>query len=143
LFDVCVMKNTEKRKVYPEKRRKVFVGITSKQSFRDATGQGGSGLWTGRGKVFVAMSGGVDSSVAAMLLKNAYLDSHGRVRIAEGRRLEARYSRAYDVVGVFMRCYNVDGCQDRDAEDARRVAEYLSIPFYVWDFEETRGGIHG
>jgi tRNA-uridine 2-sulfurtransferase len=68
-----------------------------------------------RGKrVFVGMSGGVDSSVAAMLLKN------------EGN----------DVVGVFMRCFNIDGCQDRDAEDARRVAEYLQIPFYVWDFEE-------
>jgi len=65
-------------------------------------------------KVFVGMSGGVDSSVAAMMLKN------------EG----------YDVTGVFMRCYNVDGCQDRDAEDARRVAEHLGIPFYVWDFEE-------
>ncbi len=68
----------------------------------------------GNKKVFVAMSGGVDSSVAAMLLKN------------EG----------HEVVGVFMRCYNVDGCQDRDAEDARRVAEHLKIPFYVWDFEE-------
>ncbi len=60
------------------------------------------------------MSGGVDSSVAALLLKND----------------------GYDVVGVFMRCFNVDGCQDRDAEDARRVAEKLTIPFYVWDFEE-------
>ncbi|MEK7507649.1 MAG: tRNA 2-thiouridine(34) synthase MnmA, partial [Patescibacteria group bacterium] len=65
-------------------------------------------------RVFVAMSGGVDSSVAALLLRN------------EG----------YDVVGVFMRCYNLDGCAERDAEDARRVAEKLSIPFYVWDFED-------
>ncbi len=79
------------------------------------------------------MSGGVDSSVAAMLLKN-----HG-----------------YDVVGVFMKCwtssntrinadFNADGrgnfddeCQaERDAEDARRVAGKLEIPFYIWDFEE-------
>ncbi len=65
-------------------------------------------------KVFVGMSGGVDSSVAAMLLKN------------EG----------HEVVGVFMRSYNLDGCAERDAEDARRVAEALGIPFYVWDFEE-------
>lgn len=65
-------------------------------------------------KVFVGMSGGVDSSVAAMLLRD------------EG----------HDVVGVFMRCYNLDGCAERDAEDARRVAEHLGIPFYVWDFEE-------
>ena len=72
--------------------------------------------------VFVAMSGGVDSSVAALLLKN------------EG----------YNVVGVFMRCWGGDGsdapvgvnCSEKDAEDARRVAEHIKIPFYVWDFEE-------
>ena len=60
------------------------------------------------------MSGGVDSSVAALLLTK----------------------KGYDVVGVFMRCYNLDGCAERDAEDARRVAEHIGIPFYVWDFEE-------
>ncbi len=60
------------------------------------------------------MSGGVDSSVAALLLKQ----------------------RGYNVVGVFMRCYNIDGCAERDAEDARRVAEHIGVPFYVWDFEE-------
>ncbi len=65
-------------------------------------------------KVFVGMSGGVDSSVAAYLLKK----------------------QDYDVVGVFIRGYNIDNCQDRDAEDARRVAEHLGIPFYVWDFEK-------
>ncbi len=65
-------------------------------------------------KVFVGMSGGVDSSVAALLLKRA----------------------GYDVTGVFMRCYNLDGCAERDATDARRVAEHLEIPFYVFDFEE-------
>ena len=60
------------------------------------------------------MSGGVDSSVAALLLKR----------------------RDYKVVGVFMRCWNIDGCAERDAEDARRVAEKLKIPFYIWDFEK-------
>ncbi len=65
-------------------------------------------------KVFVAMSGGVDSSVAALLLKN------------EG----------HEVTGAFMRCYNLDGCSEQDAEDARRVAEHLRIPFYVFDFED-------
>jgi len=65
-------------------------------------------------RVFVALSGGVDSSVAALLLKK----------------------QGYDVTGVFMRCYNVDGCAERDAEDARRVAQKLGIPFYVWDFED-------
>lgn len=64
--------------------------------------------------VFVGMSGGVDSSVAAYLLKK----------------------QGYDVVGVFMHSYNLDGCEEKDAEDARRVAEKLAIPFYVMDFEK-------
>jgi tRNA-specific 2-thiouridylase len=67
-----------------------------------------------RKRVFVGMSGGVDSSVAALLLKR----------------------QGYDVIGVFMRCYNIDGCAETDATDARRVAGHLGIPFYVWDFEE-------
>lgn len=65
-------------------------------------------------KIFVGMSGGVDSSVTALLLRD----------------------QGQDVVGVFMRCYNIDGCAETDAEDARRVAEHLNIPFYVWDFGE-------
>lgn len=63
--------------------------------------------------VFVGMSGGVDSSVAAHVLKE----------------------QGYSVVGVFMKCYNIDGCAEEDAEDARRVAGHIGIPFYVWDFE--------
>jgi tRNA-specific 2-thiouridylase len=35
-----------------------------------------------------------------------------------------------------MKCYNIDGCAEADAEDARRVAEHIGIPFYVWDFEQ-------
>lgn len=65
-------------------------------------------------KVFVGLSGGVDSSVAAFLLKK----------------------QRYDVTGVFIRSYNIDGCEEKDAEDARRVAEHLKIPFYVFDFEK-------
>ena len=64
--------------------------------------------------VYVGLSGGVDSSVAALLLKQA----------------------GHEVVGVFMRCVNLDGCADDDAYDARRVAEQIGIPFYTWDFEE-------
>ncbi len=60
------------------------------------------------------MSGGVDSSVAAYLLKK----------------------QGYSVVGVFIRGYNIDGCGEMEAEDARRVAEALGIPFYVFDLED-------
>src|SRR3989339_842800 len=64
-------------------------------------------------KVFVAMSGGVDSSVAALLLKQ----------------------KGYDVVGVYMKGWSLTGCAQEDATDARRVAGVLGIPFYVFDFE--------
>ena len=60
------------------------------------------------------MSGGVDSSVAAALLKQ----------------------KGYEVIGAHMRCFNVDGCAEQDAEDALRAAEVLGIPFYVFDFEK-------
>lgn len=64
--------------------------------------------------VFVGMSGGVDSSVTAGILKD----------------------QGYHVVGVHLRCWNIDGCAEADAEDARRAAETLGIPFYVFDFEK-------
>ncbi len=65
-------------------------------------------------RIFVGLSGGVDSSVAALLLKQ----------------------QGHEVTGVFLRCVNLDGCADADAEDARRVAAHLGIPFFSWDFEE-------
>ena len=64
-------------------------------------------------KVFVAMSGGVDSSVAALLLKQ----------------------KGYNVVGVYMKGWSLTDCAERDARDARRVAGVLNIPFYVFNFE--------
>ena len=90
-------------------------------------------------KVVVAMSGGVDSSVAAALL------------LREG----------YDVMGVFMRLGSPKGvesieascdtgsvgkhkqgcCSVLDADDARRVAGMLGIPFYVLNFEEDFGRV--
>ncbi len=60
------------------------------------------------------MSGGVDSSVAALLLAK---------------------NKKYEVVGCFIKGYNIDGCQEADSEDARRTAEFLKIPFYVIDLE--------
>jgi len=64
-------------------------------------------------QVFVGLSGGVDSSVAALLLKQ------------EG----------FAVTGIHLKCYNLDGCAERDADDARRVAETIGIPFYAFDME--------
>ncbi len=93
-----------------------------------------------RQKVVVAMSGGVDSSVAAALL------------LREG----------YDVLGVFMRLGSPNGveapeaetcapaaggkskqgcCSVLDSDDARRVAGMLDIPFYVLNFQEDFGRV--
>jgi len=68
-------------------------------------------------KVYVAMSGGVDSSVSAALLKE----------------------QGYDVTGVFMNVWQSDflECtQKEDRRDAMRVAAHLGIPFLVFDFEK-------
>src|SRR5436190_16370155 len=72
-------------------------------------------------RVVVAMSGGVDSSVTAALLK------------AEG----------YDVVGVTLQLYDHGAathrkgacCAGQDIHDARTVAARLGIPHYVLDYE--------
>ncbi|MBI3754184.1 MAG: tRNA 2-thiouridine(34) synthase MnmA [Deltaproteobacteria bacterium] len=75
-------------------------------------------------RVVVAMSGGVDSSVAAALLKE----------------------QGYDVIGISMQLWDyTEGERDRpgsccsldDLYDARRVADKLDIPFYVVNFEEA------
>ena len=72
-------------------------------------------------RVVVAMSGGVDSSVTAALLKE----------------------QGYDVVGVTLQLYDhgvavgKSGacCAGQDIQDARQVAERLAIPHYVLDYE--------
>jgi tRNA-uridine 2-sulfurtransferase len=79
-------------------------------------------------RVVLAMSGGVDSSVAAYLLK----------------------TEGYEVIGLFMRtgAYAEDAerraktcCSVTDALDAQRVADQLDIPFYALDFEGEFGRI--
>lgn len=98
----------------------------------------GGEMAASREKVVVAMSGGVDSSVAAALLQR----------------------QGYDVMGVFMRLGTPPGveqpaetcepgaakhkqgcCSVLDADDARRVAGLLDIPFYVLNFQEDFGRV--
>lgn len=73
-------------------------------------------------KALIAMSGGVDSSVAAFLMKEA----------------------GYDCIGVTMKLYDNEDigmdqektcCSLNDIEDARSVAVKLGIPYYVFNFK--------
>lgn len=67
-------------------------------------------------KVALGMSGGVDSSVCAALLKE----------------------QGYDVTGVFLECWRAPGCRaEEDRQDALKVALQLGIPFTVLDFKEA------
>ena len=75
-------------------------------------------------KALVAMSGGVDSSVAAYLAKEMGLDA----------------------VGVTMRLFDKESnlpqgdsscCTPDSTDDARKVAEILGIPYYVVDFQDN------
>ena len=77
-----------------------------------------------KGRVLVAMSGGVDSSVAAALL----------------------VEQGYEVIGVTMQVWDYSQCNieegsgtccsSEDVDDARAVADRLGIPFYVLNCEE-------
>ncbi|HQU08600.1 MAG TPA: tRNA 2-thiouridine(34) synthase MnmA [Opitutales bacterium] len=77
---------------------------------------------SGKTKVLVALSGGVDSAVSALLLKNA----------------------GHDVAGVYMRTWMNEEASDvfadcpwkRDLADAQAVAEHLEIPFTILNMIE-------
>ena len=75
------------------------------------------------------MSGGVDSSVAAWLLREQGYDVRWGVHAGMGRRSAALPKGE-------GRCEKQHCCSAADAADARRVADRLDIPFHVVDFQE-------
>jgi tRNA-specific 2-thiouridylase len=79
-------------------------------------------------KTLVAMSGGVDSSVAAALMVEAGHDVVGAtLKLWQGPNGEAPTAGC---------------CTVSDAEDARRVAAQLEIPYYVFDYtDDFRAGV--
>lgn len=80
-------------------------------------------------RVLVAMSGGVDSSMAAALLVEAGHDVTGvHLKMAGTPSGLPGGDKAVAWAGVGRGCCTLD-----DARDARRVADRLGIPFYVWD----------
>jgi tRNA-specific 2-thiouridylase len=90
-------------------------------------------------KVVVAMSGGVDSSVAAALLLREGYDVVGAfMRLGSPKGVESAEPEACDVTGG----RNKQGCCSvLDAADARRVAGVLGIPFYVLNFQDDFGRV--
>ncbi|WP_460773474.1 tRNA 2-thiouridine(34) synthase MnmA [Microbacterium sp. GXF7504] len=74
-------------------------------------------------RILAAMSGGVDSAVAAARAVDAGHDVVG-VHLALSR------------AGGTLRAGSRGCCTIEDAMDARRAADRLGIPFYVWDFSE-------
>ena len=81
---------------------------------------------TEKKKALIAMSGGVDSSVSAALMKE----------------------QGYDCIGVTMKLFRSETvcvakekscCSLEDVEDARRVATQLGMPYYVFNFTDDFG----
>lgn len=78
-------------------------------------------LTTASPRIVIGMSGGIDSTAAALLLKQ----------------------QGYDVIGITLKLWEYESCDNsskcctpEDVRDARQVAAALNIPFYVRDFRQ-------
>lgn len=95
-----------------------------------------------RKRVVVAMSGGVDSSVAAWLLKQqGYVVIGLFMRTGVHAEVCSNDVGQQSQIGASARRQSKGCCSSLDAADARRVAEILDIPFYALDFSHEFGRI--
>lgn len=92
-------------------------------------------------RVVLAMSGGVDSSAAAVLLQRAGYEVIG-LFMRSGATDDACASDAQGVLPVLNAKPHKQGCcSASDAADARRVADALDIPFHALNFKDAFGRI--
>ena len=65
-------------------------------------------------KVLLGMSGGVDSSVSALILKN----------------------KGYDVIGVTLELYSDKNSEQNENNDAKKICKFLKIPYFYYDYKK-------
>lgn len=98
------------------------------------------GLVQGMARVVLAMSGGVDSSASAVLLKEQGHEVIG-LFMRSGAVEETACRMDGNLLPIVGESHKQGCCGASDAADARRVADHLDIPFHALNFQDSFGRI--